>query len=235
MKTKPTDLTGYSRRPTPVRSVILTMVWLSYPCFAHEALYYTAEIHLNDPETISVYFSIHAPEMMLDPKTDFSDIGIEWLAGLNDSEIETLIENSRRFVVKSYQAKSKEWNALDAFPLKFETADLIRKPDPENAPRPGCLIASLSFPNPGGKLEFVYSDKAEKRLLLAVIRPGTFPKTHDVKPGSIRIITLPEPPPRPWYQEKWLLLFVIPLAIFLIAATFQFVYSRRKKSQSLLP
>ncbi len=76
---KPTDLTGYGLGSNPVWSIVLAVAWASCTCFAHEALYYTAEIHLNDPETIRVHFSIHAPEVMLDPKTDFSDIGNEWL------------------------------------------------------------------------------------------------------------------------------------------------------------
>lgn len=221
------DQTEYCARPNPVWLLIFMVAWASYPCIAHEALYYTAEIHLNDPETIQVHFSIHAPEMMLAADTDFSDIGDEWLAGLTDIEIETLIEKSREFVLKSYQMNSKKWNALAAFPLLFEAPELIRKPDPENAPRPGCLIASLVFPNPGGVLEFIHSDKAEKRLLLAVIRPEAFPKTHDLEPGSIRTIALPDRPPLPWYRKNWRFLLFAPFAFFLIASSVRFFNSRR--------
>ena len=199
---------------------VIHLTLLSQTVFGHEALYHTAEIHLTDPAVVAVHFSVHAPELLLDPDTDFSDIGDEWLAGRSDQEITDLIEKSRRFVEDSYTVRSDKWNALSVFPLTFESPELIRTPNREGGPRPGCILASLSFPNPGGELEFFYSENAGKRLLFVEIKPQAFPKTHDLEPGSFRKLTLPDPPPKPWWRENWVFLIVTPLSFFLIAAVF---------------
>jgi len=173
-------MNGFMELHSFVRLSVFALTWVSGFCFGHEVLYYTAEIHLSDPATIRVHFSLHAPEILLDPDTDFSDIGDKWLRSLSDLEITELIKKSRAFIAETYQIDSRGGNAVTDFPLVFESADLIRETRREGGPRPGCILASLSFPNPGGQLNFVYSDHAEKRLLLAIIRPRAFPKTFDL-------------------------------------------------------
>lgn len=170
---------------------------------AHESLYNTAEIHLTSPETVTIHFSIHAPEILLDSDMDTSNPGDEWLKGLTDSEIAELIIESDTFVKERYEVKIGSVNLLEDGNLAFESPFLIRTPNREGGPRPGCLLATFSFQNPGGSVDWIYQEGGEKRLLLGEIRPAAFPRTHDLEAGSSISIQLPEPPPSP--NQPWLL------------------------------
>ena len=192
---------------------------------AHESLYNTAEIHLTIPETVTIHFSIHAPEIILDSELDTSEPGDEWLKGLTDTEITELISKSVIFVRERYEVKIENVNLLEGGELEFESPLLIRTPNREGGPRPGCLLATFSFQNPGGSLEWIYREGGEKRLLLGEIRPAAFPKTHDLEAGSSVSIQLPEPPPPPLPNQPWLLPVVALAFALLIGLCF-----RRKTS-----
>ncbi len=203
---------------------ILASAWTTH-ANSHESLYNTAEIHLTAPGTISIHFSVHAPELILAPETDFGAIGDDWLAAKQDGEIEELVTLAREFVSERYGIYSKDRDLVSKLELQFEHPSLIRVPDREGGPRPGCILASLLLENPGGELTFSYKEEGEKRLLLATIRPASFPKTHDLEAGTAVVIPLPEPPEKP-FNQAW---YLVPLA--LAFAVVNWMVIRRKTSK----
>lgn len=185
------DLSRFGFEFNAVSSVIIPcLIWLlAMDATGHESLYRTAEIRVIDPGRVEVCFSVHAPELMMDPALDMNAVGDEWIASLKDTEIAVLIERSRALVMERFRVE------LDEVPvalksMAFESAELIRKPNREGGARPGCLFASLVISVPESGLTLHYQPEAEKRLLLAVVRAGAFPKVHDLAPGDSQTITL---------------------------------------------
>lgn len=176
----------------PLRSVLIPcLVWLSVMnALGHESLYRTAEIRVIDSEQVEVCFSVHAPELMMDPGLDMNAVGDEWLTSLNDTEIAVLIERSRALVLERFRVDLENEAPVTLKHVAFESADIIRNPNREGGARPGCLFASLVISVPQGGLTLRYHPDAEKRLLLAVVRAGAFPKVHDLAPGDSQKIIL---------------------------------------------
>lgn len=176
----------------PVRSFIIPcLVWLSaVNALGHESLYRTAEIRVIDPGRVEVCFSVHAPELMMDPTLDMNAVGDEWLASLKDTEIAVLIERSRALVLERFRVELENEVSVTLKGVAFESAALIRNPNREGGARPGCLFASLVISVPQSGMTLHYQRDAEKRLLLAVVRAGAFPKVHDLAPGDSQKIIL---------------------------------------------
>jgi|GEM_PF-871570 len=161
---------------------------------AHESLYSYVEIHLTDPHTLTIRFTVHAPEVFPDPSIDPAEAGDEWLASLDDDALATLVQRARERIATLYVVEVDRRDILTAGALSFETPEQIRNADREDAPRPGCVRASYEVPNPGGSCTVRLAGAASKRLLLVVIRPQAFPAPHDIAPGGEATVELPAPP-----------------------------------------
>ncbi|NNE91672.1 MAG: MBL fold metallo-hydrolase, partial [Verrucomicrobiales bacterium] len=189
------------------------------------------EIDLRNPETVAIYVQVHAPELMLDKTTtNFADIGQEWLDGLSEAEMETLLERSKEFVdqtIRIRMNKNPELNLNLGFPFSFEKSD-----DP-NAP--GSLVATMRFPNPGEKISIALSEKSEKRMLVAINRSGEFPEARDLEAGESFELELPENPnPPPDSTGFGIKLLLVPVAVFGLIAILRLVILGVMKNRAAL-
>lgn len=85
----------------------------------------------------------------------------------------------------------------DAYDLQLLKAEDFEIDETETDLAEGCQLAFASAANPGQQLQVSLAEKAEKRLLLVITRPGEFPVTRDLAPGDSYSVELPEPPPKP--------------------------------------
>lgn len=190
-------------RPTPS---ILAVVCLLIPAGnarAHQTLTHNIEVNLHDPARVRVFVTVHAPELpsALAAGADPGAVDAAWLRERTDAELSALFDESRAFLAETFDltlaGAAPKPPAPD--PL-FETPAQIRDPAYDNGLPPGCLLVTLEFENPGPprELELRFSKTAEKRLLLAIARPGKFPEIEDLAPGDTTRVALPEAPtPRP--------------------------------------
>ena len=173
---------------------------------AHQTLYHNVELYLHDPKEIRVLVTVHAPELPLGVASgiDPSAVDEAWLRERSDEDLARLLEEAERFIRETFtfsvvshgEAPLRPMPA-EELPITFETREQIRDSNYDNGLPAGCFLATLTFPNPGDPngLDVSFSPAAEKRLLLAVARPGEFPEVHDLEAAESVQIDLPPAPP----------------------------------------
>lgn len=172
--------------------------------FAHQTLSESMEVNLHDPATIRIEITIHAPELdsAIATGVDPSNAPPEWLGGLSNEEIDALKNEAIAFIRRNYSYSlggSAEAEVSEIFSkeeIHFDSSDAIRNPPADTKLPLGCFLATISLANPGPPMELAiaFSEEAQKRLLLAISRPGEFPRVHDLGPGDLVRISLPIPP-----------------------------------------
>jgi len=200
---------------------------------AHQTLYHNIEVYLHDRAIVRILVTVHAPELPSGVAAGIAPSAVEdnWLPMRSNAELAALFQEADRFIRETFafgivdpgESPPKPIDP-DSLPLVFETPEQIRDPNYDNGLPVGCLLVTFEFQNPGApkKLALTFSPTAEKRLLLAVARPGQFPEVHDLAAAESLQIELPEAPPR---KKR------IPYAaiVFLSAvAFFSWLASRRK-------
>jgi len=161
----------------------------------HPALYHYLEINLNHPGEISVYLTVHAPELSDDVAPLEEDVfGAAWLSSLDDSTIATLVTNAERFSHEKFAFHVDDRDA--GLKLKFPDAEVIRLPAGETEVPAGCFsgVGRIDYSAAENVLTVAFSDSAEKRLMLVINRPASFPEVFDIEPGSVHEIPLPPAP-----------------------------------------
>lgn len=173
------------------------MVLASMPTVAHQELYHNIAINLKDTDakgTIEVTFTLHAPELLV----GFEEAGDaffdeRWLGTLNNEELKQLIATARTYLTHRFELRLGD-DEVDLSPsLKFPAFTEIQKG--EGVP-PACFEARLTL-HPAGSSELTvnHSSESEKRLLLVVTRPGSFPAVSDLPPGQNAVLPLPATEP----------------------------------------
>lgn len=158
---------------------IFAAILLSAPALnAHDSLYNYIEVRSVDEKLARIEFTVHAAELV--PGVDPNSADLLWIENLTDSQIEILLNDAKQFVFKSYLASMQSGSEL-AFPDAKSLRLLARDPD---APRPGCIIASLVVAHQSMPITLTYSAAAQKRLMLVSSKPGAFPKVSDIAPGE---------------------------------------------------
>jgi hypothetical protein len=188
--------TGPGKMAMLTRAVaILTFVVLAGPAAAHPALYHYLEINLLEPGEVSVYVTLHAPELIEGVVKPGDDLyGREWLATRDDAALAVLVENAGEFAtaVFSFRFGNREVQPDFVFP-DFET---IRRPPPGSVVPEGCFSGGVTVPCSRGEADLTidFSPMAEKRLMLIINRPSAFPEVIDLEPGGRYVLALPEAP-----------------------------------------
>ena len=167
----------------------------------HLALYHNIEVNLREPEAIRIYFTVHAPELpsAVAAGVDPAGVGKDWLRDLEEAKLRKLFAESATLVGASF---SFEWQGgvsgapvdLSSENLEFESIDQLQSPAYDNGLPPGCLLVTAILKKPKGitGLRVTLSEKAEKRLLLAVSRPASFPEVKDLAAGESVLLTIGE-------------------------------------------
>jgi len=162
---------------------------------AHPALYHYLEINLHQPGKVTVYVTVHAPELSDEVAPLEEDVfGAEWLASLDDAKIAGLVAKAESFGVEKFAFRFGERRAELA--LDFPDADTIRLPAADTEVPAGCFsgVASLDYAPGENTLTLQFADSAEKRLMLVINRPAAFPEVFDIEPGTTHEIPLPAAP-----------------------------------------
>lgn len=168
------------------------MALAAIPLSAHQELYHNIAINLKGAESsepIEITFTLHAPELLV----GFSQAGDayfdeHWLSTRSEDELKQLIDAARGYLGDRFELQLN--NRLVDLPsaLKFPTFTTIR--DGEGVP-PACFEARLTLiPSGASDLQVNHSAQSEKRLLLVVTRPGSFPAVTDLPPGENTVLTL---------------------------------------------
>ncbi|MBL9154839.1 MAG: hypothetical protein JNK37_20325 [Verrucomicrobiales bacterium] len=197
----------------PLRRVLTACLCClaTHPAAGHQTLYEAIEVNLHDPATIRVEFTIHAPELPtpLAAGVDPSAVDPAWLPGLDDAAIATLQDETTAFIRGHFSLRWTETtdprDILATAPIRYEPLESIRRPPADTKLPPGCLLATVTLPNPGppARLSVGYAEHGQKRLMLSVSRPAAFPEVRDVPPGGGHEIPLPVPPPPPASPFPW--------------------------------
>ncbi len=162
---------------------------------AHPALYHYLEINLHQPGQVTVYVTVHAPELSDEVAPLEEDVfGAEWLASLDDASIAGLVTNAGRFSDEKFAFRFGERAA--GLELDFPDADVIRLPAADTEVPAGCFsgVGRLAYAAGENTLTLQFAATAEKRLMLVINRPAAFPEVFDIEPGTVREIPLPPAP-----------------------------------------
>ncbi len=175
--------------------IVLALLAGASSASAHPALYHYLEINLHQPGQVTVYVTVHAPELSDEVAPLEEDVfGAEWLASLDDATIAGLVANAERFGDEKFAFSFGERSAELA--LDFPDADVIRLPAADTEVPAGCFsgVASLAYAPGENTLTLQFADTADKRLMLVINRPAAFPEVFDIEPGTAREIQLPPAP-----------------------------------------
>jgi len=158
---------------------------------------------------VELSFSIHAAELpgAREAGADPDSVDLAWLGEMDEAAFELLLEEAREFVAKRFRlcrgtplpapgghsgGIGKEAGAAEAGLVRIEGrlvfpshASLRADPESAEGARPGFLVGTVELESEAlAGLSLEYSSDAEKRLLLVVNRPGSFPSVRDLAPGD---------------------------------------------------
>lgn len=163
----------------------------------HLALYHNIEVNLREPEVIRIYFTVHAPELpsAVAAGVDPAAVGKDWLRDLPEADLRKLLRESAALIRDLFAfaiegSGSGEAEKFSPEKLEFESVGKLKDPAYDNGLPPGCLLVSavLKKPESAAGLRVALSEKAAKRLLLAISRPASFPEAKDLAAGESALI-----------------------------------------------
>jgi len=184
-------------------------------------LYHQIEVDLQNPGRLGIRFTIHAPELpsAVAGGVDPAAVDDAWLSSRSNEELAALVSEARSLISRCFEMRFTGNRPLQLeHNLAFGSPETIRRPRTANPPPPACLEATLEAANPGPpqELKIRLAPDAEKRLLLVVTRPGSFPATRDLAAGERTSIPLPNPPPAPEPRIRRILLWILPGVVFVV-------------------
>lgn len=181
---------------------ILTVIFiiaLPVSAQAHLELYHNVEVNFTETKetgNIRLYFTIHAPELLVGFENAGSDIfDADWLRKRSDDEFNTLFKRGRIFVKEKFGFHFDSNPELDlSTHLQFEPPETLSDINYQSGVPVGCILASAELKlNPKLKtLTVTLKKDAGKRLLLVCTRKGAFPETKDMDTGDVASFLLPE-------------------------------------------
>ncbi|MDF1860834.1 MAG: hypothetical protein P1U87_11520 [Verrucomicrobiales bacterium] len=166
-------------RRTRLSLVAALLCFTHSPGISHDSLYDYLEIRFLENNHIEVTLSVHAADFSNRESVDLSSVETDWFRALPPSEKAELIARANQSVSSAVAFSLQEGNAPDT---TFPVPTIPRTATIDSGARPGSLIASAILPESADRLVLRYS--GEKRLMVVVIRPGAFPKVHDLAPDS---------------------------------------------------
>ena len=184
---------------------------------AHPALYHYLEINLLEPGEVSVFVTVHAPELSDEVAPLEADVfGKAWLSTRDDVTIAELVKSADFFVGEVFDFRFGDREVRPLF--KFPDPEMIRHPGPDSAVPEGCFSGEVTLPYQVGEetLFIDFSLSAQKRLMLIINRPAAFPEVIDLEPGSRYALTLPTAPV-PVQMRSWLVTAAIASVITIFA------------------
>lgn len=179
------------------------MVMLASNAAGHQELYHNVDLDLVGAEEsgeVALYFTIHAPELVV----GFAEAGDamfdkQWLSARSDAELERILASARVYLGERFEIAA-EGEAGERHPVDlerrvvFDAFDAIRNAAAEKELPPACLLGTVRIEIPPGArgLRFGHAAGSDKRLLLVIIRPKSFPDVRDVEAGAAVTVALPE-------------------------------------------
>ena len=168
---------------------------------SHQLLYENIEVNLTSEEGIRIDITIHAPELPLAVarKVDPAAVGEEWLKSLSDDDLAELVRQAETFVRSHFVLSYGQVDLVESGARwEFSEPALLRDPPPESALPAGCFLGTLwmKWGESGTPLVVGFDAEAQKRLLVAVARPASFPEVHDLAPGESVSLVLAHPAPK---------------------------------------
>jgi hypothetical protein len=177
-------------RRTPLHLAAALLCALCSPGISHDSLYDYLEIRFLKLDRIEIALSVHAADFSHRVPVDLSSVETDWFDALSSSEKTELIARANQSVNAALKFTISDGASDAAFPVpEIPPTALI-----DSGARPGSLIATSTLPEATKHLTLHYS--GQKRLMVVVIRPGAFPKVHDLAPESTGKFSL-RPAPAP--------------------------------------
>ncbi len=200
------DVATADERRGFVSSALVIVIFLAAAgnAVAHPALYHYLEINLLEPGAAAVFVTVHAPELTDTVAPLDADVfGKEWLSTRNDETIVKLVESANHFADQVFAFRFGEREVQPSF--AFPEPETIRHPGPDSSVPEGCFSGESILPYQFGEetLFINFSLSAQKRLMLIINRPASFPEVIDLEPGSQYTLALPAAPVSA-YHRRWL-------------------------------
>jgi len=197
--------------------ILLLLLSVVGDAVAHPALYHYLEINLLEPGVVSVFVTVHAPELTDTVTPLEADVfGKTWLSTRDDETISALVKSADLFARQVFDFR---FGARELEPsFRFPGPETIRHPGPDSAVPEGCFSGESILPYQADEktLSINFSPGAQKRLMLIINRPAAFPEVKDLEPGSQYSIAIPATPvsqPR----QIWPVAVAIGMALAMLA------------------
>lgn len=160
---------------------------------AHDSLYNYVEIRIEPAKGATVSFSVHGPELAVPFGVNPLEIDDSWIEKLTPNQAERVMDDARQYIHDSFRVFHGTEDLLLTSKLQFPSLSEARHSwKSSEGARPGTFVGTL-FVNPiPDELTFDYHN-TQKRLMLVVTRPSSFPKVFDIAPGQSRTIALKIP------------------------------------------
>lgn len=179
--------------PVAMRVPVLTVFLICFGAMgtsAHDSLYNYIEVRINPDSEIRIDFSVHGPELAITYGVDPLTTDTSWLDVLSPDQAKKLLDDAGSFILKTFQVCSADENLLTASDLFLPTLPEVKESwKMSEGARPGSFVGTLLLPTSLESVTFQYG-KADKRLMLVVTRPGSFPKVYDIGPEQSQKIDL---------------------------------------------
>ncbi len=153
---------------------------------AHDSLYQYLEIHCEPSGEVAVLLTAHAAEFSADPDVDPASVETQWFEALSREEQQALIAKANAFLQVSF---GLHLTLDDGSQAPLPIPKILPSAPIDAEARPGSFTAEGRLPANAETLTVTYG--GEKRLLVALIRPGMFPNIRDLAPGSRDTFALP--------------------------------------------